>query len=467
MAHACVDGNDVGAVLEAARAALQRVRDEGAPFLLECVTYRQRGHSKSDAATYRPAGELEDWLTRDPLQRARERLTSEFGVAPADLDAIEREAGGEVDDAIAFANDATPGTARDALSGVYAAPNPDATPSAPPDVAPDDCDEMTYREALALALREEMKRDDRVFLWGEDIANYDGAFKVTRGLAEEFGRDRVVDAPISENSIVGVATGAAIAGMRPVAEIMFMDFVLLALDQLGNHAAKLRYLFGEQCTVPLVVRTPAGGYRGYGATHSQSLQSILMAIPGLKIAAPYSPRDARALLKTAIRGDDPVVFVEHKLLYNTRGLVPRLEEELPFGRARVVRPGSDLTIVAHSYMTRSALDAADALSKAGISAEVIDLATLAPLDWETVVASARRTARALVVEEGCRTMGVGAEITAALQERAFGYLDAPVLRVAAADCPIPTGIEMERAVLPSGQDIVNAAERLVSGDFEA
>jgi len=465
MAHACVDGNDVVAVVDAARAAMRAVRADGKPFLLECATYRQRGHSKSDKAAYRPPGELDEWLARDPIARARARLASEFGVGDDELATVEREAADAVEDAISFATAAAPGTPEDAVRGVFATPIDRGDGSASPPAPEGECVEMTYREALNLALREEMTRDARVFLWGEDIANYDGAFKVTRGLAGEFGLDRVIDAPISENSIVGVATGAAIAGLRPVAEIMFMDFIFLALDQLANHAAKLRYLFGDQCTVPLVVRTPAGGYRGYGATHSQSLQSILMTVPGLKIVAPFTPRDARALLKAAIRDDDPVVFVEHKLLYNTTGPVPVAEETLPIGRARVVREGADLTIVTHSYMTQQVLAAAGVLADAGVSAEVIDLATLAPLDWSTVVASARKTARALVVEEGSRTMGVGAEIAATLQEKTFGYLDAPVLRVAAADCPIPTGPEMERVVLPSGQDIVRAAERLASGDF--
>ena len=239
---------------------------------------------------------------------------------------------------------------------------------------------------------------------------------------------------------------------------------MLALDQLANHAAKLRYLFGEQARVPLVVRTPAGGYRGYGATHSQSLQALVCHMPGLKVVAPSTPRDARAMLKTAIRDDDPVVFVEHKLLYAERGLVPEAEECVPLGRARVAREGKDVTIVAHSYMTKLALVAADALAGAGTAAEVVDLRTLKPLDWETVVASAKKTQRVIVVEEGHRFCGVGAEVAAELQERAFGYLDAPVVRVAAADVPIPTGPEMERAVLPSGQDIIRAVEAVLSGE---
>ena len=360
---------------------------------------------------------------------------------------------------------AAPGTPALAREGVFATPIDSNSPDPSREPLSDaNAVEMTCREALSLALREEMKRDDRVFIWGEDVGRYQGAFKVTKGLLDEFGPERVVDTPISENSLVGVATGAAVAGLRPVAEIMFMDFLYLAMDQLANHAAKLRYCFGEQCRVPLVVRTPAGGYRGYGATHSQSLQSLVMAVPGLKVVAPATPRDARGMLKSAIRDDDPVVFVEHKLLYAEKGLVPKREEIIPLGRARVAREGNDLTIIAHSYMTKLALEAAEALAKAGASVEVVDLRSLSPIDWDTVVASARKTGRAITVEEGARTCGVGAEVAAELQERAFGYLDAPVLRVAAADTPIPTGPEMERAVLPSGQDIVRAAERALSDE---
>jgi 2-oxoisovalerate dehydrogenase E1 component len=462
--HARVDGNDVAAVREAALAALETVRGNWRPFLLECATYRRRGHSKSDPADYRPEGELEAWSARDPILLARNRLVSEFGVAQDELERIDVDAAAEVESAVAFAESASPGDGKIAIEGVYATPlDPERPDPSREPVTDGAASEMTYREALALALREEMERDERVFLWGEDIGNYDGAFKVTRGFLKEFGPERVIDAPISENAIVGVATGAALAGLRPVAEIMFMDFVLLALDQLGNHAAKLRYLFGEQARVPLVVRTPAGGYRGYGATHSQSLQALVCHMPGLKVVAPSTPREARGMLKSAIRDDDPVVFVEHKLLYGEKGLVPEAEELVPLGRANVAREGKDVTIVAHSYMTKLALEAADALAEAGADAEVVDLRSLKPLDWETVVASAKKTQRVVVVEEGHRFCGVGAEVAAELGERAFGYLDAPVVRVAAADFPIPTGPEMERAVLPSGQDIIRAAEAVLSG----
>jgi len=463
--HARCDGNDVEAVFAAAAEALGRIRSEGRPFLLECITYRLRGHSKSDKAPYRPEGEVERWRERDPLTAARAGLV-ESGVAEAELDAIDAAASEEIERAVEFARAGTPGDPDRAREGVFATPLGSGPARAPRELPPDDPPvDMTYREAVALALREEMRRDGRVFVLGEDVANYDGAFKVTRGFVDEFGPLRVVDTPISENSLVGAATGAAIAGLRPVAEIMFMDFMMLALDQLANHAAKLRYLFGEQCRVPLVVRTPAGGYRGYGATHSQSLQSILMAVPGLKIAAPSTPRDARGMLKAAIRDDDPVVFVEHKLLYSEKGPVPDSAEVVPLGMAAVAREGDDLTIIAHSYMTKIALEVADALAKAGASAEVVDLRSLAPLDWDAIVASSKKTGRAMVVEEGHLTMGVGAEVAAGLQERAFGWLDAPVLRVAAADCPIPTSPEMERAVLPSGADVLAAAERLIAGEF--
>lgn len=463
MPHASCDGNDVEEVRASALRALEVVRGECRPFLLECKTYRLRGHSKSDRAEYRPPGELDRWLARDPLKRAGARLL-EMGVCEEELRAAEEEAKGQVERAVEFGRASPPGDAARARAGLFATPVHRDTPD-PSLEKPEGAKELTYREALGLALREEMRRDERVFLIGEDIGRYGGAFQVTAGLLDEFGPERIIETPISENSFVGLATGSALAGLRPVVEIMFMDFMFLAFDQLLNQAAKIRYCFGEQARVPLVLRTPAGGYRGYGATHSQSLQAMLCHIPGLKVVAPSTPRDARSLLKAAIRDDDPVIFVEHKILYGKKGLVPEAEEVIPLGRARVAREGTDLTIVAHSYMTSLALEAAGALARAGVSAEVVDLRTLVPLDWDTVVESCRKTQRVLVAEEGHLFCGLGAELAATIQERAFGYLDAPVLRVAAAQVPVPTGPEMERAVLPSAQDILDAASRVLQGDF--
>lgn len=314
-------------------------------------------------------------------------------------------------------------------------------------------------EAIQLALREELSRDERVVLMGEDIAEYGGAFKVTRRMAGEFGPKRIVNTPISENSVVGVAAGAAMLGMRPVVEIMFADFALLAFDQLANHAAKFHYMYAGQVKVPLTVRLPSGGYRGYGPTHSQCVEGLFQGVPGLKIVAPSSPREARALLKSAIRDDDPVLFVEHKLLYGMREAVPAAEELAPIGRARVARAGTDLTIAAHGHMVTLALRAADELAREGVRAEVLDLRTLRPLDAAAVLESVGRTQHLVTVEEGVLAGGIGAEVAALVAEKAVTSLDGPIVRVGAADCPVPASRVLEDAVLPSAARIVAAARR--------
>lgn len=310
------------------------------------------------------------------------------------------------------------------------------------------------RETLADALR----RDPAVFLLGEDIGTYGGAFGVTRGLIGEFGSERVRDTPISEATIVGLAIGAALSGLRPVVEIMFMDFLTLALDQLINQAAKLRYIHGGRQTCPFVLRTPTGGGRGYGATHSQCLESLLFSVPGLRIACPATAADASGLLQTALRGGDPVVFCEHKLLYPRRFDVPDgLPPPVPFGQARIARRGTDLTVVAWSYMVTLAEQAAEQLAGEEISVEVIDLRTLAPLDLGTVLESAARTGRVLIVEEGPQTGGVAGEIGFRIQEALHGRLAAPVRRLTAPDCPVPAARTLEAAILPSVASITAAA----------
>jgi pyruvate/2-oxoglutarate/acetoin dehydrogenase E1 component len=302
----------------------------------------------------------------------------------------------------------------------------------------------------------------RYFLMGEDIAEYEGGFKVTRGLLKRYGKERIIDTPISEAAIIGLATGAAMGGLRPIAEIMFMDFILLASDQLFNHAAKIHYIYNGQVKAPLVIRTAMGGYRGYGATHSQCLEALLMKVPGLRVVTPWSPRDAKGLLKTCLAQDDPVVFIEHKALYGNTGPVPAGEEFIPLGQAQIVRPGKDITLCANSYMVTLSLQAAEVLAKSGVQAEVIDLRCLAPLDRKTVAESAARTQALVIVEEGSLTGGIGAEIAASVQEAAFGYLDAPILRVAAAETPIPAARELELAVLPSVERIVAAAKQALA-----
>jgi len=323
--------------------------------------------------------------------------------------------------------------------------------------------EVTMRDALREALREEMKRDKSVFLLGEDIGRYwGGAFGVTKGLADEFGDDRVRDTPISENAIVGMAVGAAITGMRPVAEIMFGDLTALAVDQICNQAAKIRYMFGGQASVPLVIRTPFGAGVNIASHHSQSLEAWFMHTPGLHVAVPSTPYDAKGLLKTAIRGDNPVFFVEHKLLYPIKGSVPDEDYTIPFGVADVKCEGRDATIIATLYMVHKALVAAEQLRKEGISAEVVDLRTLTPLDREAIVKSVKKTGRLIIVSEDCKTAGVSAEIAAVAAEEALDYLDAPVQRVAEPDTPIPFSPLMEQYVIPNEKSIVKAVKDAVS-----
>jgi len=326
--------------------------------------------------------------------------------------------------------------------------------------------EIYYSWALREAMAEEMDRDPNVFVLGEDIAGYGGAFKVTQGLVEKFGPERVRNTPISENSIVGVGVGAAITGMRPIVDIMFQDFITLAMDQIVNHAAKFHYMYGGQCTVPMVIRTPAGGGRNYGPTHSQSLEAWFMHVPGLKVVAPSTAYDAKGLLKSAVRDPNPVLFIESKLLYGLKGEVPEFGEPggdytVPIGEAKVVREGEHLTLVAYSRMTVECLKAAQALAGAGIECEVVDLRTLAPLDMDTVAASVEKTGRAIVVTEDCRTAGVSAEVMARIVEECFDVLQAPVRRVAGADTPIPCADILERAALPDAQNIIDAAAQLL------
>lgn len=320
---------------------------------------------------------------------------------------------------------------------------------------------VTYTEALRQALREEMERDDSVFLLGEDIGTYGGAFGVTRGLLDEYGPGRVMDTPISEQGFIGMAIGAAITGMRPVAEIMFMDFVTLIVDPMVNQAAKLHYVFGADAACPLVVRTAAGGGRCYGPTHSQMLESWFFATPGIKIAAPATPADAKGLLVTAIRDNNPVLFLEHKMLYGQRGPIPEAHYAIPFGTARHVAEGNDVTIVAWSWMSAEAEAALPLLDEAGVTADVIDLRTLAPLDTPAIVESVKRTGRLLIVEEGTRTGGVAAEIGQQVFEEAWDYMVAPIRRVTTPDIPLSASPSMESAAIPDRQRIAAEAIALV------
>ena len=315
---------------------------------------------------------------------------------------------------------------------------------------------VTYRQALRDTLRAEMLRDEDVFLMGEEIGVFEGSYKITEGLLKEFGPRRVRDTPIAEEGFVGAAIGAAMLGLRPVVEIMTINFSLLALDQIVNHAAKIYGMFGGQCSVPMVIRTPGGGGQQLGATHSQNVELFYSFIPGLKVLAPSTPAEASAMLKAAIRDDDPVLFLENLALYNTRGEVPDEVTPAEIGRAAVTRTGTDITIVAYSRMAHVAAEVAERLAADGISAEVVDLRSLRPLDRETVVASVRRTGSAVIAEDDWLTYGIGAEIAATIQEGAFDWLDAPVRRVAMAEVPLPYSKPLELAALPSADSLVTA-----------
>lgn len=322
---------------------------------------------------------------------------------------------------------------------------------------------VMYREAIAAALAEEMRRDEKVFVMGEDVAITGGVYKATKGLLDEFGPHRVRNTPLSELAIMGTATGAAMCGARPIAEIMHIDFIGCGFDILLNQMSKMRYKTNGQVTVPLVIRTQCGRGRSNGCTQSQSLESLLTHIPGLKVVMPSTPYDAKGLLKTAIRDNDPVIFIEHKGLYQTRGDIPEEEYLLPIGKADVKREGNDVTIITYSKSVLMALDAAKELEAAGISAEVLDLRSLVPLDFEAISESVSKTGRVLIVHEACERSGYGAEIAAQIADKLFDELDAPIVRVCGENIPVPNATVPEVESAPTVAKIVKAAQRLCQG----
>jgi pyruvate dehydrogenase E1 component beta subunit len=320
---------------------------------------------------------------------------------------------------------------------------------------------MTMREAISQALWEEMERDPKVFIMGEEVGVWGGTYAVTRGFYDHFGPDRVRDTPISEAAIVGAAIGAALVGLRPVAEIMTINFAFVAMDHIVNQAAKLHYMFGGQMVLPLVIRTVGGGGRQLGATHSQTPDAIFAHFPGLKVVAPGTPADAKGLLKAAIRCDDPVLFIEHATLYQLRGEVPEGDYTVPIGQSKVQREGRDVTVVTYSKMLDTSLKAAEELAREGIEIEVVDLRTLRPLDMGPVLESVKKTNRAVVVEEGWKSYGVGAEVASRIYEEAFDYLDAPVKRVAQVEVPLPYNRTLEQMALPQVKDVVQAVKEVL------
>ncbi len=456
-----VDGMDVLEVRAAVSRAVERARTGEGPSLIECRTYRWYGHSRSDPRDYRTRDEEAEWKARDPIPTFSGWLVEQDLVTTAEIEAIETDCEQAIESATQFALDSPLPSPDEVEDDVYALPVWTGEDHAAEEHLRNLCRSadsgvrtLLYREALQEALREEMERDERVFVMGEDVGLYGGAYGVTKGLFETFGAERVKDTPISEAIIGGSAVGAAMAGTRPVAEIMYVDFTPLAMDQIANQGAKNRYMFGGKTTVPMVIRTEGGAGRCIAAHHSQSLEALWTHFPGIHVVMPATPFDAKGLLKAAIRDDNPVMFIEHKMLYGMEGPVPEEEYLIPFGVADIKRSGVDVTVITWSRMVHRALEAADRLAAENISVEVIDLRTLKPLDMATIGDSVEKTGRVVGVTEACRTGSFLSEISARVSEELFDYLDAPVVRVAAADVPVPMSESLEDAAIPNTDSVI-------------
>jgi 2-oxoisovalerate dehydrogenase E1 component len=462
IAGVTADGNDVWAVYSTTQEAVARARRGEGPTLLEFLTYRWRGHMEGEDADYRDPAEIEEWKARCPIHRLERELLERGVLGTAQIEDIARQAETAVREALAFALESPDPPAEALTEDVYAPELASLYRSAASGPTMSEATrEISYSKALFEALAEEIGRDERVFLLGEDVST-GGYFAVTAGIAEEFGPFRIMDTPISEYAIVGAAVGAAMTGRRPVAEILFSDFITTCMDPLVNQAAKLRYMSGGQYALPLVVRTPGGGGIGMAAQHSQSLEAWLTGIPGLIIIAPGTPYDAKGLLKAAIRSNNPVVFFENKLLYTAIGPVPEGEYLLPIGVGEIKRPGEDVTLVAIGAMVGPALEAAEVLATEGIEVEVIDPRTLVPCDWATIVRSVVKTGRLVVAEPGVYTHGFGGEVVSRVSEVALGALKVPPRRVAGVDVPIPYNRDLENAALPDVDDVLQAVRKVMA-----
>lgn len=451
-----VDGNDVMAVKAATDKAVERARAGKGPTLIECKTYRWHGHYEGDVYSYRNEEEIEQWKQKCPISNFRAKLVAEGIATEAELNAIEESVDNAIKEAINFAEESPSPDPSTVTHNVFVTENQPDKP-----LPKGETEENTLAMTIQETLREEMARDPSVVVLGEDVAT--GIFGATAGLAQEFGENRVLDTPISENIIAGAAVGAAMTGLRPVAEIEFGDFLTCCMDPIINQAAKLRFMTAGQVKVPLVIRTNVGAGFSAAAQHSQSLEALFMHIPGLIVAVPSTPRDAKGLLRTAIRSDNPVLFFESKTMYFNSGEVPKEEYTIPFGKADIKRAGKDVTVVALLAMVPKALGVAERLQNDGISIEVIDPRTLAPLDKETIINSVKKTGRLVIAEEGCLTGGFGAEVAAIVAKEAFDYLDAPIERVAALDTPVPFAPPLEQSVIPD-EDKLEAAIRNAMGE---
>jgi len=449
-----VDGNDVLECYDAARQAVDRARDGGGPTLIEAVTFRHFGHAAHDSADYVDPDEREAWMAKDPIPRFEEFLISRGLLDAARKQELEERVGQKIRKTIEWAQEQEDPTTDMVATDVFA---DRTTPHAAP--APATGEEVTMLDAITAALEEEMTRDERVFVLGEDVGAFGGAFKVTKGLHDKFGSHRVVDMPIAESTIIGAAVGAALEGQIPVAELQYADFIYLGMDQLVSEAAKYHWKGGR--SVPMVVRGPSGaGLRG-GPYHSISPEGMLAHHPGIKIVVPSTPMTAKGLLIAAIRDPNPVVFLEHKKLYRSiKEAIPPGDYELPLGVARIVREGDDVTIVSWGAMVHAAVEAADLLATEGILVEIVDLLSISPLDWETVFASVAKTSRLVVVQEDVPFASVSSEIAARVGAEAFWDLDAPILRVTPPHTHIPFAAILEDAFIPQVGDIVAAVQQL-------
>jgi pyruvate/2-oxoglutarate/acetoin dehydrogenase E1 component/TPP-dependent pyruvate/acetoin dehydrogenase alpha subunit len=454
-----LDGMDVIRVMEKVGEAVDRARAESRPTFLEARTYRFRGHSMADPAHYRTKEEVQEQRKRDPILLLENRLRADGELSKEQIKSIEEEVEKVVDEAAAFADEPSPMRAKSrptrSFTPTYTSERRSKGIKGAPTMAV-----MTYREALNQALREEMNRDENVFLIGEEVGFYQGAFKVSQGLLEEFGEKRVMDTPIAEGGFTGFGVGAAMLGMRPIVEMMTFNFALQAIDQIVNAAAKMHYMSAGQITMPIVVRGPGGAAHQLAATHSQCFENYFCYVPGLKVVMPSTPKDVKGLLKSAVRDENPVIMIEGELLYGLKGEVPEEDYLVPIGQAEVKKEGKDATVIAHSKMLHHALRAAEILEKDKLDIEVVDPRTLRPLDVDTLSASLRKTNRAVIVEEGWLFCGVGAQIAASLYEAAFDHLDAPIKRVTQADVPIPYNRRLEKLSLPDPEAIVEAVREV-------
>jgi pyruvate/2-oxoglutarate/acetoin dehydrogenase E1 component/TPP-dependent pyruvate/acetoin dehydrogenase alpha subunit len=465
-----VDGMDVLAMRGAVAKAVERARRGEGPTLIEGKTYRHYGHSHSDPRAYRTKDEEKAWRAHDSTTVLQDEMLGLGWLNAEENKELDAAVKIKLDKAMEYANASPAPDPAEVLTDVYA---PSKTTAADIEAerklrervrTASDMRQLSYAQALVEAAREEMLADPKVFIMGEDVGLYGGAYGATKGLWKEFGDWRVIDTPISEATIGGAAVGAAMAGMRPIAEIMYVDFTPLAMDQIANQGAKNRYMFGGKTSVPMVIRTEGGAGRAIAAHHSQSLEALWTHFPGIYVVMPSTPYDAKGLLKACIRDDNPVMFIEHKMLYGTKGPVPPEGEDyiIPLGVADIKRPGKDVTIVTYSRMVLRALEAADILAKEGIDVEVVDLRTLKPLDMDTIIASVKKTGRFVGVSEGYENTNFINEIMAQVSDLAFDWLDAPMLRVAALNVPVPRAEVLEDIAIPNTNRIVAACRKVVS-----